>query len=64
MQRASAGIEDAGILEDAGRGGERKHPPRRVLAFDVVRHRGTSLIRNTPRLDNYSRTIPRVLWWS
>jgi len=25
---------------------------------------GTSLIRNTPLLGPYSRTIPRVLWWS
>ena len=27
-------------------------------------HSGTSLIRNTPLLGPYSRTIPRVLWWS
>ena len=27
-------------------------------------HRGTLLIRNTPLLRPYSRTIPRVLWWS
>ena len=27
-------------------------------------YRGTSLIRNTPLLGPYSRTIPRVLWWS
>ena len=26
--------------------------------------RGTLLIRNTPLLGPYSRTIPRVLWWS
>jgi len=26
-------------------------------------YRGTSLIRNTPLLGPYSRTIPRVLWW-
>jgi hypothetical protein len=25
---------------------------------------GTSLMRNTPLLGPYSRTIPRVLWWS
>jgi len=25
---------------------------------------GTSLIRNTPHLGPYSRTIPRILWWS
>ena len=27
-------------------------------------YRGTSLIRNNPTLGPYSRTIPRVLWWS
>ena len=27
-------------------------------------YRGTSLIRNTPLLGPYRRTIPRVLWWS
>jgi len=27
-------------------------------------YRGISLIRNTPLLGPYSRTIPRVLWWS
>ena len=27
-------------------------------------YRGTSLIRNTPLLGPYSRTIPRVVWWS
>ena len=27
-------------------------------------YRGTSLIRNTPLLGPYSRTKPRVLWWS
>ena len=26
--------------------------------------RDTSLIRNTPLLEPYSRTIRRVLWWS
>ena len=26
-------------------------------------YRGTSLIRNTPLLGLYSRTIPQVLWW-
>ena len=29
-----------------------------------VCYRGTSLIINTPFLAPYSRTIPRVLWWS
>ena len=28
------------------------------------RYRGTSFIRNTPLLGQYSRTIPRVLRWS
>ena len=27
-------------------------------------YRGTSLIRNRPLLGPYSRTIPRVIWWS
>jgi hypothetical protein len=27
-------------------------------------YRGTSLIRNTPLLEFYCRTEPRVLWWS
>jgi len=27
-------------------------------------YRGTSLIRKTPLLGPYSRTMPRVLWWS
>ena len=27
-------------------------------------YRGTSLIRNTPLLGPYGRTLPRVLWWS
>jgi len=27
-------------------------------------YRGTSLIRNTPLLEPYSRTMPRVIWWS
>ena len=29
-----------------------------------AQYRGTSLIRNTPLLGPYSRTIPRVVWWS
>ena len=35
----------------------------RVL-LEPVLQRGTSLIRNTLLLATYSRTIPRVLWWS
>ena len=27
-------------------------------------YRGTSPVRNTPLLGPYSKTIPRVLWWS
>ena len=30
----------------------------------IAFYRGTSLIRNTPLLGPYSRTIPGVLWWS
>ena len=29
-----------------------------------VRKRETSLIRNTPLPEPYSRTLPRVPWWS
>ena len=31
---------------------------------DVTWYRGTSLIRNRPRLGPYSRTMPKALWWS
>ena len=31
--------------------------------YETGVYRGTSLIRNTPLLRPYSRTIPRVLWW-
>ena len=30
----------------------------------VLFYRATSLIRNTPLLGAYSRTLPRFLWWS
>ena len=30
----------------------------------VIRYRGTSLIRNTPLLEPYSRPMPRALRWS
>ena len=36
---------------------------RREGSF-VVPYRSTSLIRNTPLLGPYSRTILRDLWWS
>jgi len=36
-----------------------------VLGNDAIGScRGTSLIRTPPLLGPYSRTIPRVLWWS
>jgi len=35
-----------------------------LLAFPGKPYRGTSLIRNTPLLGPYSRTIPKVIWWS
>ena len=34
------------------------------LRLRNLSYRGTSLIRNTPLLGPYSRTVPRVLWWS
>ena len=39
-----------------------RHVPR-VLS-QISAYRGTSLMRNTPLLGPFSRTIPRVLWWS
>ena len=36
----------------------------RAAACTVPQYRGTSLIRNIPLLGSYSRTIPRVMWWS
>ena len=35
-----------------------------ALDSGITPYRGTSLIRNTPLLGHYSRTIPRVLWLS
>jgi hypothetical protein len=44
------------------------HPPMPggigARAAHGIGYRGTSLIRNTPLLGPYSRTLPRVLWWS
>ena len=36
----------------------------RVLVFEVIVCRGTSLIRNTPLLRPYGMTIPKALWRS
>jgi hypothetical protein len=30
---------------------------------EATTYRGTLLIRNTPLLEPYSRTIPRIVWW-
>ena len=30
----------------------------------ALAYRGTSLVRNNPLLGSYSRTLPKVLWWS
>jgi len=38
--------------------------PRSRLLFPDTGYRGTSLIRNTPPLGPYSKTLPRVIWWS
>jgi len=35
----------------------------RVLVLGIRARRGTSLMRNTPPLEPYSRTIPIILWW-
>ena len=37
---------------------------RREWKLLFLGYRGTSLIRNTPLLGPYSRTIPRVIWLS
>ena len=47
---------------EGGEGLEVTAPPQRVC--EVGNYRGASLIRNPPLLGPYSRTIPRVLWWS
>jgi len=39
-------------------------PARQPLQRRVRQYRGTSLIRNSAPLGPYSRTIPRVIWWS
>ena len=35
-----------------------------VKSESDLKYRGTSLIRDTPILGPYCRTIPRFLWWS
>ena len=35
----------------------------RMEAGLARQYRGTSLIRNSPLLGPYSRTVPRALWW-
>ena len=45
-------------LHDKAGGAHSMHPGSRGG------YRGTSLIRNVLLLGPYSRTIPRVLWWS
>ena len=37
---------------------------RGILILRNLPYRGTSLIRKTLLLGPYSRTVPRVLWWS
>ena len=37
---------------------------QKVFCTGPLRYRGTSLIRNRAPLGPYSRTIPRVIWWS
>ena len=36
---------------------------KRVSPRADLMYRGTSLIRNSPLLEPYSRTVPRALWW-
>ena len=37
---------------------------KRLHQITAPLYRGTSLIRNNPLMRPYSRTMPRVLWWS
>jgi hypothetical protein len=37
---------------------------QQTLITKLRMNRGTSLMRSNPLLGSYSRTIPRVLWWS
>jgi len=53
-----------GGMDHGGLEGEARRPARVVQQLRPPTYRGTSLIRNTPLLGPYSRTIPRVLWWS
>ena len=53
-------------MEDliVGHGGdERARVDQRVVLGLALLYRG-NLIINTPLLGPYSRTLPRVLWWS
>ena len=43
--------------------GVRRSPPIHEDA-PLDGYRGTSLIRNSPPLEPYCRTMPRALWWS
>ena len=36
---------------------------RKLIEFGRI-YRGTELIRNSGRLEPYSVTMPRALWWS
>ena len=45
------------------RGALRKQSAFRGTRDGICDYRGTSLIRNTPLIGPYRRTIPRVLWW-
>ena len=38
--------------------------PTALLTVGAMHYRGTSLIRNRVPLGPYSRTMPRLLWWS
>ena len=55
----SAKVSVGGTLLSVG-----KRDDRRAAAECVRLYRGTSLTRNKSLLGPYSRTIPRVIWWS
>ena len=35
----------------------------RTFGLPPAPYRGTSLMKNSGRLESYSRTLPRALWW-
>ena len=63
------GLDSPSRQGGPSRDGEVTHLSKQPLSAQPHSHhpvpyRGTSLIKNTPLIGPYSRTTPRVLWWS